>query len=71
MKGGYSDSWILYSGFSISLFRVLRFKPDAEIGPFGTFELVSKYFIDMGCPLRIKTPIPKILEISDWVYFQT
>ena len=41
MKGGYSDSWILYSGFSISLFRGLRFKPDEEIGPFGIFKMTS------------------------------
>ncbi len=57
MKGCYSDSWILYSVFFISLFRGLRFKPDAEIGPsmslrvmslsnelFGIFEMASNKF---------------------------
>ncbi len=41
MKGCSSDSWILYSEFFISLFRGLRFKPDAEIGLFGIFEIAS------------------------------
>ncbi len=44
MKGCYSDSWILYSEFFISLFRGLRFKPDAEIGLFGIFEMASNKF---------------------------
>ena len=54
MKGCYSDSCILYSEFFNALFRGLRFKPDAEIGPsmllrvmslsnepFGIFEMYS------------------------------
>jgi hypothetical protein len=35
MKGFYSDSWILYSEFFVPL---LRFKPSAEMGSFGSVE---------------------------------
>ncbi len=55
MKGGYSDSWILYSGFSISLFRGVWFKPDTEIELFGIFETISILFFFIKQAILIRT----------------
>ena len=56
MKGSYSDSWILYSGFSISLFRGLWFKPEAKIGLFSIFEMIS-LFLSVKQAILIRTDV--------------